>query len=176
MYNFYRARREDIDPGMTTKSERVQRPTDRATSVPHTPTPATLLLGRDGDHFVPKSAARVLTAPGDGSCLFHALIFGLHAHVGAPPTTSSRENKFSSARRRTRASFEAVMPCECWSRPARPLPRAPCARARVAARALLRPRPVPGLLPRGASSTTRWRRAPRLAARRAPRSGPRRGR
>jgi hypothetical protein len=71
---------------MTAESEHVPRPTDRAKSAPRTPTPAfPPLLSRDGDHFVPKSAARVRTAPGDGSCLFHALIFGLHAFAfGAP--------------------------------------------------------------------------------------------
>ena len=41
----------------------------------------------DGDHFVvPNSAARVQRVSADGSCLFHALLYGLcdRDHVGAP--------------------------------------------------------------------------------------------
>jgi len=52
-------------------------------------TPAKQKLGRDGDHFVvPNSAARVQRVHADGSCLFHALFYGLcdrdHRYVGAP--------------------------------------------------------------------------------------------
>jgi hypothetical protein len=63
---------------MIAESERVTRPTYRLTSAPHK-------LSRDDDHIVvPNSAARVQRVPADGSCLFHALIYGLCDHVGAP--------------------------------------------------------------------------------------------
>ena len=73
--------------------------------------PDTLPGRRPLCNFVPDFAAHIEDISGDGSCLFHALSFGLRALVGAaPPTARVPEVRNANRLRETRTDWLKKIP------------------------------------------------------------------